>query len=70
MKKWIEDELNKLPKKDGFRLRGFRMSRLETLTDFLFLKFMQLSALVHSSEWYNREINVPVSASTSDQTHR
>ena len=69
MKKWIEDALNKLPEKDGFRLCSFRMSRAETLTDFLFLKFMQLSASVHSSEWYKREINVPVLASTSDQTH-
>ena len=36
MKKWTEDELNKLPVEDGFRLRGFRMTRLETLTDAAF----------------------------------
>ncbi|SVB00303.1 uncharacterized protein METZ01_LOCUS153157 [marine metagenome] len=36
MKKWTEEELNKLPVENGFRLRGFRMTRLETLTDAAF----------------------------------
>jgi len=36
MKKWTKDELNKLPVEDGFRLRGYLMTRLETLTDAAF----------------------------------
>ena len=36
MKKWTEDKLKKLPVENGFRLRGFRMTRLETLTDAAF----------------------------------
>ena len=36
MKKWTKDVLNTLPLKDGFRLRGYLMTRLETLTDAAF----------------------------------
>ena len=36
MKKWTEDELNALPVEDGFRLRGYLMTRLETLVDATF----------------------------------
>ncbi|MBC8256982.1 MAG: DUF1211 domain-containing protein [Candidatus Marinimicrobia bacterium] len=36
MKKWTEDELNKLPVEEGFRLRGYLMTRLETFTDAAF----------------------------------
>ena len=42
MKKWTEDELNKLPVEDGFRLRGFRMTRLETLTDAAFAFYITM----------------------------
>ncbi len=33
---WTEDELQALPQKDGFRLRGLDMTRLETFTDAAF----------------------------------
>lgn len=36
MKIWTEGELNAIPVEDGFRLRGYLMTRLETLTDAAF----------------------------------
>ena len=36
MKKWTENKLNELPVENGSRLRGFRMTRLETITDAAF----------------------------------
>lgn len=33
---WTQDKLNNLPQKDGFRLRGTDMTRLETFTDAAF----------------------------------
>lgn len=33
---WSEEELEKLPKKQGFRLRGLEMTRLETFIDAAF----------------------------------
>lgn len=36
MKNWTEIELSQLPEEDGFRLRGYQMTRLETLTDAVF----------------------------------
>jgi uncharacterized membrane protein len=34
--RWSEAELARLPKKDGFRLRGLEMTRLEAFTDAAF----------------------------------
>ncbi len=36
MTQWTQDALDALPEKDGFRLRGLEMTRLETFTDAAF----------------------------------